>query len=149
MKRWTLAAVIILVGSFLILGTGCTQEQLDHWLAWRQSDPVAADEWVHSLADDVPTPGDCDSYAALFRTHGLPVTTFTRIAWRESGCNHRSFVINRTDSGGGLLGINLKGSLARTWFDWCGATLGNITNVDVNVRCAAAAYQRLGMRPWS
>ena len=149
MKRWTLATVIILVGSFLILGTGCTQEQLDHWLAWRQSEPEVADEWVLSLRVAEPTPGNCSSYAPLFAEYGLPVATFQRIAWRESGCNQRSFVMDRDDAGGGLLGINLKGSLTRTWSQWCGATLGNITNAEVNVRCAAEAYQRLGMRPWS
>lgn len=96
-----------------------------------------------------PTPGDCSSYAPLFAEYGLPVTTFQRIAWRESGCNHNSFVIDRDDAGGGLLGINLKGSLAAGWYRWCGATLGNITDPEVNVRCAAEAYQRLGMRPWT
>jgi hypothetical protein len=91
---------------------------------------------------------DCAQYADLFAANGLPVATFTRIAWRESGCNASSFVINRTDSGGGLLGINLKGRLARTWNRWCGATLGNITDPAVNIRCAAAAYHRMGLRPW-
>jgi hypothetical protein len=93
-------------------------------------------------------PGNCASYAPLLAEYGLPVATFTRIAWRESGCNHRSFVINRTDSGGGLLGINLKGSLAAGWYGWCGATLANITNAEVNVRCAAVAYHKMGMAPW-
>ena len=94
-------------------------------------------------------PGNCDSYAPLFSKYGLPVATFKRIAWRESGCNHNSFVINSTDSGGGLLGINLKGNLAPTWYQWCGATLSNITNAEVNVHCASEAYKRLGLRPWS
>jgi hypothetical protein len=93
--------------------------------------------------------GNCDSYVPLFEVFGLPAATFARIAWRESGCNHDSFVINRTDSGGGLLGINLKGSLAQAWFDWCGATLANITDPVVNVRCAAVAYDKLGLRPWT
>jgi len=95
------------------------------------------------------SPGNCDSFASLFRANGLPVETFKRIAWRESGCNPRSFVMNSTDSGGGLLGINLKGRLAGTWYEWCGATLGNITNASVKVRCAGVAYRKMGMQPWS
>lgn len=95
-------------------------------------------------------PGDCDSYVPLFVEYGLPPATFKRIAWRESGCNHESFVIDSDDAGGGLLGINLKGAqLARGWNQWCGATLANITDAEVNVRCAGEAYQRLGMRPWN
>jgi hypothetical protein len=95
-----------------------------------------------------PTPGDCDSYTALFEANHLPVATFKRIAWRESGCDHESFVVDRDDAGGGLLGINLKGSLARGWYAWCGATLANITDPEVNVRCAGVAYAKLGMAPW-
>jgi hypothetical protein len=98
--------------------------------------------------DTAPEPGNCASYAPLFEQYGLPVSTFTRIAWRESGCDHTSFVIDSDDAGGGLLGINLKGRLAPTWNDWCGATLANITDAEMNVHCAAEAYQRMGMRPW-
>ena len=93
-------------------------------------------------------PARCNRYTPLFRAHHLPVATFKRIAWRESGCNPRSFVIDRDDAGGGLLGINLKGRMAGTWRRWCGATLANITSADVNVRCAAVAYRKMGLRPW-
>lgn len=153
--------------------TACSPAQTRAWLDWHGQDPAAAEAYTHTAAGQAlihhdadrdgyvdraptptpstgsPTPGDCASYAPLFRAYGLPVATFTHIAWRESGCNHRSFVMNATDSGGGLLGINLKGSLAATWYRWCGATLGNITNATVNVRCAAAAYRRMGLAPWS
>jgi hypothetical protein len=97
---------------------------------------------------DAASRARCVQYHELFRAYGLPVSTFSAIAWRESSCNHRSFVIDHDDAGGGLLGINLKGRLARVWFNWCGATLGNIRNAEVNVRCAAEAYERLGLRPW-
>jgi len=90
----------------------------------------------------------CARYAPLLAANGLPVATFSAIAWRESRCNPASFVMNRTDSGGGLLGINLKGRLAATWRRWCGATLANITNASVNVRCAGVAYRKMGMAPW-
>jgi len=92
---------------------------------------------------------DCNKYVGLFRQNHLPVNTFKAIAWRESGCNPHSFVRDSDDHGGGLLGINLKGSLGPVWKRWCGATLANITNAAVNVRCAAAAYRRMGLRPWN
>jgi hypothetical protein len=91
---------------------------------------------------------NCEQFVGLFKKYGLPVDTFKHIAWRESGCNPRSFVMNRTDSGGGLLGINLKGKLAAAWYKMCGATLQNIRNAEVNVRCAKAAYKIYGLRPW-
>lgn len=90
----------------------------------------------------------CEQFVPLFQQNGLPVARFKAIAWRESRCNAHSFVMDQDDSGGGLLGINLKGRLARTWRQWCGATLGNITNATVNVRCAGVAYRKMGMRPW-
>lgn len=112
-----------------------------------QCDPQCAPEEEQATA---VVPGNCASYAPLFAKYGLPVQTFMRIAWRESGCDHRSFVIDHDDAGGGLLGINLKGAqLARGWNQWCGATLSNITNAEVNVRCAGEAFQRMGLRPWA
>lgn len=148
--------------------TACTPRELSQWSDWYRKDPEAAREFAQrpevqaSLRNNQParrttqppasssgvSAGNCDSYAGLFQKYGLPVSTFKAIAWRESGCNHRSFVMNSTDSGGGLLGINLKGRLAATWYDWCGATLGNITNAEVNVRCAGIAYRKMGMAPW-
>lgn len=90
----------------------------------------------------------CDQYKPLFQRHGLPVAMFTRIAWRESGCRASSFVRDSDDLGGGLLGINLRGRLGSTWRRWCGATPANITSAEVNVRCAAVAYRKMGLRPW-
>jgi hypothetical protein len=113
-------------------------------------DPASSDgpQFEQELASWDVQPGNCESYWPLMHSYGLP-RVFVRIARRESGCNHRSFVIDRDDAGGGLLGINLKGSLARGWYRWCGLTLANVTDAETNVRCAAEAYQRMGMRPWS
>jgi hypothetical protein len=161
--------VIILVGGFLILGTGCTPAQTRAWLAWHHDDPEAAVAYLdtpegQALLDDQVSdsdgpqfleylqangsPGDCDSYVPLFQKYGLPVARFRAIAWRESGCDHTSFVRDRDDLGGGLLGINLRAG-ASNWFAWCGLTVNNVTNAETNVRCAAEAYQRMGMAPWS
>lgn len=165
MRRLLIIAAVVL--------TACTPNQVRHWIAWHDSDPEAAVEFAQrpevvaelatgeheATSSDGPQfaqelsaqsvrAGDCESYAPLFAAYGLPVATFTRIAWRESGCNHRSFVMDSDDAGGGLLGLNLKGSLGRTWNGWCGLTLGNVTDAETNVRCAAEAYQRMGMSPW-
>jgi hypothetical protein len=103
---------------------------------------------VAGAAAPAATRAACARYDGLFRANGLPVQTFRAIAWRESGCNPRSFVIDSDDAGGGLLGINLKGRLAGTWRRWCGATLANITSAAVNVRCAGVAYRKRGLAPW-
>jgi hypothetical protein len=148
--------------------TGCTPNQIRVWVGWYQTDPDAAIEFANrpeiqaSLRgedSDGPQfaqwlgsyqPGNCDSYAPLFEEYGLPVATFKRIAWRESGCDHRSYVIDSDDAGGGLLGINLKGyQQATRFYQWCGVTLATVTDAEKNVECAAEAYQRMGMAPWS
>jgi len=159
--RWASTPVILLV-------LGCTPAQTRAWLAWHHDDPEGAvayldtpegeaalaetdtdgpqfEEWLTAL----PTPGNCASYAPLFERYGLPVAAFTRIAWRESGCDHRSYVVDRDDAGGGLLGINLRGSLGAVWHGWCGVTLASVTNAEKNIACAATAYDRMGMAPWT
>lgn len=145
--------------------TGCSSAQVRAWLSWHDSDPDAAVAFLDTdqgqallTADDsdgpqflgwlTPTPGDCASYRPLFELHGLPVAAFERIAWRESGCNHLSFVRDADDLGGGLLGLNLRAGASR-WFDWCGLTVANVTDAGTNIACAAAAYRRMGFAPWA
>lgn len=150
-----------LVLAALLALTACTPAQTAAWLRWHRDDPDAAVAFLDTeqgqalLAetDDAPDarltgePGDCDSYAGLFLKYGLPVSTFKAIAWRESGCDHTSWVSDRDDLGGGLLGINLRAGASR-WNDWCGLTASNVTDAETNVRCARAAYDRMGMSPW-
>jgi hypothetical protein len=97
-----------------------------------------------------PTPGNCASYEPLYRKYGLPVSTFRAIAWRESGCNHTIFTDNSTDLGGYLLGLNFRTAQLRAgWWAWCQGTVTNLRyDPDHQVRCAAAAYQRMGLAPW-
>jgi len=93
---------------------------------------------------------DCDSYVPLFEAYGLPSSTFRAIAWRESGCNHTSWVNDADDLGGGLLGINFRTQTLRNgWYSWCGATVNNFRyDPNLQVRCAREAYDRLGLSPW-
>lgn len=160
-----LLAIAALIGL-----VGCTPAQTVAWLRWHRDDPDAATAYLDTpegqaaLAEPDPTssdgpqflqdltasdvvPGNCASYGPLLAAYGLPVATFERIAWRESGCNHLSFVRDGDDIGGGLLGLNLRAG-ASNWFAWCGLTVANVTDANTNVRCAAAAYQRMGLTPW-
>lgn len=146
--------MVLLVGCASV--TACTPTQLEQWKEWYSTDPVAAVEFANrpeiqeqliQQPSSTPDVGDCDSYASLFAEYGLPVDTFKRIAWRESGCNHTSFVRDHDDLGGGLLGINLRAG-ADTWSDWCGLTIDNVTDARTNIHCAAEAYERMGMEPW-
>ena len=105
---------------------------------------------------------NCEKYVPLMKKYHLPVSTFKNLAWRESGCNAASFVVtcvktvpvrspkgcDPDDSGGGLLGINLRGKLATQWHRLCGITLKTVTNAAKNIECAAKAYSILGLRPW-
>lgn len=98
---------------------------------------------------DAANRANCNRYVPLFVKYHLPVNTFKNLAWRESGCNHRSFIIDSDDAGGGLLGINLKGRLAGSWRRLCGVTLRTVTVAEVNIRCAAAIYRITGLRAWN
>lgn len=115
-------------------------------------DPAGSDgpQMEQLQAADGVVPGDCDSYVPLFEAYGLPVATFKRIAWRESGCNHTSWVSDSDDLGGGLLGINFRTAQLRAgWLSWCGATVNNFRyDPNLQVRCAREAYDRMGLSPW-
>lgn len=123
----------------------CSEAQCD--------DPAGTDgpQFAQQQAAAAVVPGDCDSYVPLFEAYGLPVATFKRIAWRESGCNHTSWVSDSDDLGGGLLGINFRTAQLRAgWLSWCGATVNNFRyDPNLQVRCAREAYDRLGLQPWA
>lgn len=157
--RQNLAAFAVLVPL-----SGCSAAQLQAWADWHASDPQAAvafaqqPEIVADLARGEheadtagqPTPGDCESYWPLMQAHGLP-RVFVRIAYRESRCDHTRFTDDHDDLGGYLLGINFRNATLRAgWARWCGGTVSNLRyDADHQIACAAEAYQRLGMRPWS
>ena len=80
----------------------------------------------------------------------LPVDTFSRIAWRETGCDPYVWVVDHDDEGGVMFGLNFKGrTMKRYWLEACGATVDNIRgDVPLQMACAAAAYRQVGLRPW-
>jgi hypothetical protein len=160
---------VLIVLAIVMSMTGCTRSQINAWMRWFNEDPDAALEFAarpeiqaeltgsdgpqfnQYLADAAVTIGDCDSYRPLFEAYGLPVATFARIAYRESGCNHTRYTNDHDDLGGFLLGMNFRTqNLRNGWLSWCGATVNN-TRYDpaLQVRCAKEAYDRLGLQPWS
>lgn len=103
--------------------------------------PATTVEWVA---------GDCSSFAEEAAAVGLPWDTFSRIAWRESGCDPNAWVHDHDDWGGGLFGLNfISQDLRNGWMNLCGATRDTIRgDVPLQMQCAKAAYDRMGMQPW-
>ena len=108
--------------------------------------------------------GNCASFAEEAAAAGLPWGIFSKIAWRESGCNPNAWVVDNDDTGGGLnqysgvadyvggglFGFNFRGSLASHWRNLCGMTPSNMRgNVPLQMKCAAAQYHQYGMGAWS
>lgn len=105
------------------------------------AEPAVPAEWVA---------GDCASFAEEAAAAGLPWDTFSRIAWRESGCDPNSWVVDHDDDGGGLFGLNFKGQTMKNfWAGLCGANTDNIRgNVELQMQCASAEYSARGLRAW-
>jgi hypothetical protein len=72
-----------------------------------------------------------------------------RIAWRESGCR-AAYVRDHDDWSHSRFGLNGRTRNLRTfWRNVCGADVRYDTRVlSIDVRCALAAYNTLGTRPW-
>jgi len=170
MFKRTLATLGVVV--LASAATGCSAQQIAAWVDWHNTDPAAAEAFAalpevqQALADsvetnaaDIPavdaasggwTAGNCASFADEAAAAGVPWGIFSGIAWRESGCNPNVWVVDSDDTGGGLVGFNVKGSLASHWRDLCGATTGNIRgNVPLQMDCIAAQYSQYGMSAWS
>lgn len=100
------------------------------------------------------TSGRCPQYHALFARHGLPVDTFSYLAWRESRCIPG--LISTTNDYGllQLNGITWRDMAQRPhlWGDtarrckapWPSAALQTTRNVCV----AAQLYRISGLSPW-
>jgi hypothetical protein len=95
--------------------------------------------------------GGCDWLDPYLVSAGLPVSTFEAISARESGCAHNGVhVMNRTDLSTSRFGLNFRGSMPRYWASVCGTSDWTAPgrSVATDVKCAAAAYHRVGLRPW-
>jgi soluble lytic murein transglycosylase-like protein len=89
--------------------------------------------------------GSCPQYEGLLAANNMPVSTFSRIMFRESGCQAR--VRSRTRDTG-LLQIN---DVNHRWLSrrlGTHVTVAWLKNPANNVRAAAALYRTFGTRPW-
>jgi len=97
-------------------------------------------------------PARCEWLRPYLAAAGLPVETFLRISYRESGCARNGVrVVDRDDQSTSRFGLNFKGAgMKRYWARLCGATHWTQPGADVrlDVRCTAAAYRAHGLRPW-
>jgi hypothetical protein len=98
--------------------------------------------------------GGCDGiYDELIvqgASDGVAQRLAYRIAPRESGCSPQ-FVHDRDDWSFSRFGLNgLTAGLRANWAAWCGADVRSDTqDLSTDVRCALAAYNRMGWAPWS
>ena len=95
----------------------------------------------------------------------LEIVPRTTTTWRQPVCRCRRsvaspggrraaipdvWIVDSDDEGGVMFGLNFKGrTMKRYWSTACGATVDNIRgNVPLQMACAKAAYDELGLRPW-
>lgn len=94
---------------------------------------------------------NCAAIVSEFRRQGASpavAARFGRIAWRESGCQ-MVCVTDRDDHSCSRLGINMIGSMPYYWGRLCGAkSVIDTRALRTDVKCALAAYHRMGWRPW-
>jgi hypothetical protein len=113
---------------------------------------ILATGLVMTTASPAPAaPQRCQWLRPYLEAVGLPVETFLRISYRESGCAVNGVhVIDRDDMSTSRFGLNFKGrGMQRYWRNLCGATSYlQMRNVNFDVRCTAAAYRQMGLRPW-
>jgi soluble lytic murein transglycosylase-like protein len=118
----------VLCGALALVGLACTPQQLASALP-------SADARTRT----------CPGYEHLLAEHGLPVAHFSKIMYRESGCQPGARSRSR-DSG--LLQINDVNHR------WLSQRLGTpvtsswLMDAENNVRAAAELYDVYGTRPW-
>lgn len=155
--------------ALLPLTTACTPREIRAWVGWHNQDPAAAEAFANTpevqanlhpqvdAASSDPAPssgrGGCDGiYDELMRQgagSGVASRLAYRIAPRESGCSPQ-FVHDSDDWSYSRFGLNgLTAGLRSNWANWCGADVRSDTkNLSTDVRCALAAYHRMGWAPW-
>lgn len=147
--------------------SACTPQEIQNWVAWHEQDPVAAQEFAsqpevqaslatgeHEVVEAYPSRGGCDGIYDEMRRQGASDAVARRFAYviapRESGCSAQ-FVHDSDDWSYSRFGLNgLTAGLRANWMSWCGADVRSDTrNLSTDVRCALAAYHRMGWAPWS
>lgn len=98
------------------------------------------------------TSGSCPQWEALFKRHGLPAKTFSRIAWRESRCNPKSVSATRRSTGRPDVGLlQIQGSWRTVTMQVCrpkGSHIIALTDPVCNVKVARYLYDHGGLGHW-
>jgi hypothetical protein len=97
--------------------------------------------------------GACPQWEPLFRKHGLPAKTFSKIAWRESRCNPKSVSAVRKSTGRPDVGLlQIQGSWVTVTAAVCKVprkqVVAALTDVSCNVRVARYLYDNGGLGHW-
>ena len=95
----------------------------------------------------------CPQWEHKFRQHGLPVKTFSYIAWRESRCliKAHNTTLNR-DKSHDLGVVQINSSWKTVTSKVCKAPYGDMTvlfKIDCNLKVAKYLYDNGGLRHWS
>lgn len=94
----------------------------------------------------------CPKWEAKFAQHGLPVQTFSFIAWRESRCRLRAWNTTLNADGSSDLGlVQINSSWKKVTSQICNAPYGDLTvlfKVDCNLSVAKYLYDNGGLGHW-
>jgi soluble lytic murein transglycosylase-like protein len=86
--------------------------------------------------------GSCTQWEHLLEANGLPVDRFTRIMWKESGCDPNA--VNRRSGATGLLQIMPQ------WITkWGGCSVEALKDPGWNIYHAKQIFDKQGFRAWS
>lgn len=113
-----------------------------------------APEEPAAVVEEVAVRGGCDGIYDELIAQGASAGVASRLAYhiapRESGCSPQ-FVHDGDDWSYSRFGLNgLTAGLRSTWYRWCGADVRWDTRIlEVDVRCALAAYHHMGWSPWA
>lgn len=98
--------------------------------------------------------GRCPKLEPWFKKYGLPVATFSRIAYRESRCNPKSVSAVRKSTGYPDVGaLQISGSWRTVTIESCGLKPGEshihaLTRLSCNLRVARYLYDNGGLGHW-
>jgi Lysozyme like domain len=94
----------------------------------------------------------CPKWETKFAQHGLPVQTFSFIAWRESRCRIRAHNTTLNADGSQDLGlVQINSSWKKVTSQICNAPYGDLSvlfKVDCNLAVAKYLYDNGGLRHW-
>lgn len=111
---------------------------------------IAFASLVHAPTTQARRVEACPKYDGLFRQYGLPVETFSKIAYRESRCNPKSISPVRYTGRPDVGLLQIQASWATVTRKICRRqkVVLALTEPSCNVRVAAYLYANGGLRHW-